>query len=62
MLASRKAGTVPDGFNSTLDLGWFFGVDPAPVDSAATEASLRSLHEAQARIISVSPPIGLIRK
>ncbi|MEE1923640.1 hypothetical protein V0R50_07885 [Pseudomonas sp. 148P] len=48
-----------DGFNSTLNLDWFFGSDSLPTDTAANADKLRELKEVQARIISVSPGISL---
>ncbi|MDR0279425.1 MAG: hypothetical protein LBJ37_16225 [Paucimonas sp.] len=50
---------VRHGFNSTLDLDWFFGTDPLSSDTAANAEALRELKEVQARIISVSPGISL---
>lgn len=64
MLVSTKSDIAhkSQGFTSALDIDWFFGADQVSPDSAANEDSLRSLHEAQARIISVSPPIKVSEK
>lgn len=61
MLATSLAedDSVRHSFNSTLDLDWLFGADPLSSDTAASEDTLRGLHEVQARIISVSPPISI---
>lgn len=61
MLASSydDKNHVHHGFNSTLDLDWFFGTDPLSSDTAANADELRELKEVQARIISVSPGISV---
>ncbi|VVM46793.1 hypothetical protein [Pseudomonas fluorescens] len=61
MLATSltEGNSARHGFNSTLDLDWFFGADPLSPDTAASEDALRGLHEVQARIISVSPLISM---
>lgn len=61
MLVSTKRSTneIPQGFTGELDLDWFFGTDEVLSDAASKEDLLRSMHEAQARIISVSPPINI---
>jgi hypothetical protein len=61
MLATSltEGNSARHGFNSTLDLDWFFGADPLSPDTAASEDALRGLHEVQARIISVSPLISI---
>ncbi len=61
MLATSltKDDSALHSFNNTLDLDWLFGADPLSPDTAASEDALRGLHEVQARIISVSPPISI---
>jgi hypothetical protein len=61
MLVSTKRSTneIPQGFTGELDLDWFFGTDEVLSDAASKEDLLRSMHEAQARIISISPPINI---
>lgn len=56
---AAKDSTQRQGFAGVLDLDWFFGADPLSPDTACKEDALRQLHEAQARIISVSPPISI---
>jgi hypothetical protein len=61
MLATSltEGNSARHGFNSTLDLDWFFGADPLSPDTAASKDALRGLHVVQARIISVSPLISM---
>jgi hypothetical protein len=53
---------IMPGFRSMVDFNWFFGpADSSGPESAADVTSLRTLPEAQARIISVSPTIPVRR-
>lgn len=54
MLASRRQ---EHGFRGKLDFDWFFGPEPTPTGPAVKERDLRTLPEAQARVVAVSPPL-----
>lgn len=47
------------GFAGQVDFDWFFGTVEAAPETAAADVALRTMQEAQARIISVSPPIPI---
>lgn len=50
------------GFGGRIDFDWFFGSqDEIKPESAVRESALRSLTEAQARLIAVSPPKEISR-
>lgn len=62
LLASARDGNAARGFSAPLDFDWFFGNEEADFTSALKEERLRQLHEAQARLVSVSPPIPIVRE
>ncbi|MER2266134.1 hypothetical protein [Methylobacterium oxalidis] len=56
MLASRHEGR---GFGGRLDFDWFFGRESPQPSYAVKERDLRTLAEAQARVVAVSPPVHI---